>query len=212
MKRVGNAMATPPSIKGRIFGVAVEDVNKLLASGELARTDLARWLRPDDLAYLTKTIGAADWYDVAAYARILLLLRDVEGYGSNDYLRGRGIATAQRLLEAGLYSQMEYLSRAQVAREKDPEKRSAAFGRDLKLLTTLSASILSFTKWESRSDPEHAGRYRIDVSGAQDYPEALGFTSEGFLNGMARQHAAADLWRWQRASPELVVFRMTRAA
>jgi hypothetical protein len=205
-------MAVPPSIKGRIFGVAVEDANKLLASGELVRAELPRWLQPDDLPFLTKTIGAADWYDVACYARFLVLLRDVEGYGSNDYLKGRGKQTADRLLDAGLYSQMEYLSRAQVGRETDPEKRSAAFGRDLKLLTTLSASILSFTQWSSKPDPSNPGRYVIEVTGAEAYPEALGHTSEGFLNGMAHRHGGADLWKWSRARPDLILFKMVRAA
>jgi hypothetical protein len=205
-------VAVPPSIKGRIFGVAVEDVNKLLAQAEVARADLPRWLQPDDLAYLTRAIGPADWCPVAAYARFLTLLRDVEGWGSNDYLRDRGRQTAKRLLEGGLYSQMEYLSRTQAGRETDPEKRAAAFGRDLKLLTTLSASILSFTQWTSRSDPDQPGRYRIDVTGATDYPEALVYSSEGFLNGMAQAHGKSDLWRWERARPELLVFRMIRAA
>src|SRR5687767_8601395 len=106
-ERAGQAMATPPSIKGRIFGVAIEDVNKLLAAGEISPADLSRWLRAEDVALLGQTIAAASWYDIQSYARILVLLRDVEGYGSNDYLRERGAKSAARLLEAGLYNQME---------------------------------------------------------------------------------------------------------
>jgi hypothetical protein len=203
-------MAVPPSIKGRVFGVAVEDVNKLLASAELSRDDLARWLRPEDVELLGAVIAQGDWYDIQSYARILALLRDVEGYGSNDYLRGRGKQTADRLIEAGLYSQMEYLSRTQVERENDPEKRSAAFGRDLKLLTTLSASILNFSHWSSRVDPEQKERWLVEVSGAQDFPDALGFSSEGFMNGMARRHHATDLWKWKRLRPDVVIFKMVR--
>lgn len=204
-------MTQPPSIKGRIFGPAVEDVNKLLARGDLAAEELGRWLEPGDLPLLGQAISATEWYDVRSYVRLAALLRDVEGHGSNDYLRERGVRSAERLLEAGLYSQLEYLGRVQVARESDPQKRFLAFGRDLKLLTTLSASILSFSRWNSLVDPEQKDRYLIEVSDAKDFPDVLGFTSEGFVNGMARQHGAADLWRWERARPDLVLLRMVRS-
>lgn len=203
-------MTQPPAIKGRIFATAVEDVTKLLAAGELRREELPRWLQPEDLAALEQPVVATEWYAIQTYARVCTLLRDVVGGGSDDYLRERGKRSAERLLEAGLYAQLEYLSRAQVAKETDPHARFLAFGRDLKLLTTISSSILSFSRWESKPDPEVAERYRIEVSEARDFPDVLGFTSEGFVNRMAMQHGDSDLWRWERAAPALVVFRMIR--
>jgi hypothetical protein len=204
-------MSAPPSIKGRIFGPAVEDVQKLLDQGELRRDELARWLQPGDVALLAKPIDPTAWYDIRSYARILDLLRDELGNGSSDYLRERGSRSAERLLEAGLYQQLEYLKRTQVERAGDPRERYLAFGRDLKLLTTLSASILNFSRWEAKPDPERADRYVIEVSEAQDVPDNLGWTSEGFVNGMARQHGGSDLWRWKRERADLIVFRMIRA-
>jgi hypothetical protein len=204
-------MAQPPSIKGRIFGTAVEDLKKLLAAGELRRDELARWLEPGDLPILDQAIVATEWYSIRTYARVCTLLRDVVGGGNDDYLRQRGASSAQKLLEAGLYAQLEYLKRAQVAKETEPVARYQALGRDLKLLTTISASILSFSRWESKPDPAVPQRYLIEVSEARDFPDALGFTSEGFVNRMAKQHGESDLWRWQRARPDLVVFRMVRA-
>jgi hypothetical protein len=204
-------MAQPPSIKGRIFATAVEDLTKLVSSGELRREELTRWLEPGDLPLLDQPVAATEWYSIQTYARVCTLLRDVVGNGSNDYLRQRGERSAHKLLEAGLYAQLEYLKRAQVAKETDPLARHQAFGRDLKLLTTISASILSFSHWESKPDPAEPLRYVIEVSEARDFPEALGYTSEGFVNGMAKQHGDTDLWRWKRASPELVVFKMIRA-
>jgi hypothetical protein len=139
------------------------------------------------------------------------LLRDTEGGGSNEYLRERGRQTARRLLEAGLYQQLEYLHATQLKRAKDPRARFEAFGRDLRLLNTLSASILNFSKWESKPDPERQDRYVIEVSEARDFPEVLCWRSDGFVNEMATEHGEPDLWRWERAAPALVVFRMVRS-
>jgi hypothetical protein len=198
-----------PSIKGSVFAAVVEDVQKLLASGALARTEAARWLRSEDLALLGQTIVVSNWYDIRTYTRMNELLRDVAGNGDSEYLRERGRETARRLLEAGLYAQLEYLQRAEVSRATDPQARFEAFGRDLRLLSTISGSILSFSRWTPR--PEEDGRrYRIEVSEALDFPEVLCWRSDGFVNEMARHHGDSDLWRWERPSAELVIFRMAR--
>jgi hypothetical protein len=204
-------MSGQPSIKGSVFASIVEDVKKLLACGGVAQGELARWLRAEDIRLLGQTIGAASWYDIRSYTRMNELLRDVEGGGSNDYLRERGRLTARRLLDAGFYQQLEYLQRAEVARTTGEKARFEAFGRDLRKLTTLSSSILNFSRWTSKPDPERAGYYVIDVSEARDYPEVLAWRSDGFVNGMANQRGDGDLWRWERASADRIVFRMLRA-
>jgi hypothetical protein len=202
-------MTSTPSIKGSVFAGVVEDVKKLLTTGQLSKTDAARWLQSDDLPLLDQNILVSHWYDLRSYTRMTELLREVEGDGSNDYLRQRGRKTARRLLEAGLYAQFEYLQRAEVAKETDAQARFEAFGRDLRLLTTISGSILNFSRWAAK--PEQGKRlYRIEVTEARDIPEVLCWTSDGFVNGMVIHHAGGDLWRWERPSPDLVVFRMHR--
>ena len=203
-------MEKRPSIKGRVFGPALEDVQKLLADGQLTAKELGRWLKPDDVALLGRPVDATDWYDIRLYAGVLSLLRDVVGRGSNAYLRQRGSHTAERLLEAGLYQQLEYLKRMELNQLPDPRERHRAYGRDLRLLTTISASILNFAHWEPKPDPDFEHRYQIEVSDAADFPEELGWTSEGFVNRMARQHGQADLFRWERVRADLIVFRMIR--
>jgi hypothetical protein len=203
-------MASLPSIKGSVFAGVVEDVNKLLARGGLSRADAARWLEPSDFAHLEDEIAIARWYDIRAYTRMNELLREVEGAGSHEYLRERGRQTARRLLEGGLYAQLEYLNRAAVARATGSAARFEAFGRDLRLLTSMSASILNFSRWTSKPDDALPGRYRIEVSEADDFPEVLCWRSDGFVNEMATQHGDADLWGWDRPRSDLVVFRMLR--
>jgi len=203
-------MSSVPSIKGSVFSGVVEDVNKLLQSGLASRREATRWLQPEDIALLDKPVVITRWYDIRIYTRMNELLRDVEGGGSNQYLRTLGRQTANRLLEAGLYSQLEYLSRTEVSKVGDGPARFAAFGRDLRLLTTISASILNFSRWTSRPDPEQANRYLIEVTDARDFPEVLAWRSDGFVNQMARVHGDDDLWSWSRVGADQIVFRMVR--
>lgn len=207
-----DVMADPeagPSIKGSVFSTVVEDVNAALAAAG-REIDLGRWLEPQDVGLLEQKIVVARWYDIQAYARMNQLLRDVAGGGRNDYLRDRGRHTARRLLEGGLYAQLEYAQRAEVM-NAEPEVRHQAFGRDLRLLTTISASLLNFSRWAARPDPEHERRYLIEVSDAEAFPEVLCWRSDGFVNEMATQHGDADIWTWDRPSHERVVFRMVRS-
>jgi hypothetical protein len=203
-------MTPVPSIKGSVFAGVVECVNKLIDAGELGRADLPKWLESGDLALLEASLSISSWYDVRAYDRMNRLLLEVAGEGSPEYLREQGRQTARRLLDAGLYAQLEYLNRTRVAVEREPRARYEAFGRDLRLLTSLSAGILNFTRWTSRPDPEHADRYRIDVTDAADMPESLCWRSDGFINGMAAVHGGRDLWTWARPTRDRVEFRMVR--
>jgi len=203
-------MAAVPSVKGSLIAASVEDVKKLVQAGTLSQAELERRLEPGDLEVLSQGVSLMGWYDIRIYARMLELLKDIEGGGSNDYLRRRGTQTAERLLHAGLYQQLEYLNRTQLANTADSLDRFLAFGRDLRLLTTLSGSIYNFTRWESQIDPEIRNRYKIRVSDAKAFPDNMGWAAEGFINRMAKQHGQPDLWRWQRAAPDLIVFCMIR--
>jgi hypothetical protein len=202
---------TTPSIKGSIFANVVEDVNKVVASGELRKEELARWLGAAEVGLLDAKILVSNWYDIRSYDRMNALLRDVVGNGSNEYLRERGRETARKLGAAGIYAQLEYLSRTEVSRAAGAA-RFEAFGRDLRKLTTLSASILNFSVWTPKPDPQHADRYVIEVTDARDFPDTLAWRSDGFVNGMSAKHSRGDLWCWERPSQDRVLFRMVRSA
>jgi len=203
-------MAPVPSIKGSVFAGLVADVRKLVTGGKLSADELPRWLEPPDMDLLEQEIGLSEWYDITIYQRMSELLRDVEGRGSNEYLRELGRLTARRLLESGLYQQLEYLHRTALAKATDERARFEAFGRDLRLLTTLSGSILNFSRWTSKPDSKEAGRYVIEVTEARAFPEVLCWRSDGLINEMATQHGEPDLWRWERPKTDLVLFRMVR--
>lgn len=205
-------MSAQPSIKGSVFAGLVEDVNKLVTRGGISRAELARRLPAEDILLLGQAIATASWYDVRAYMRMNELLRDVEGGGRNAYLVERGRQTARRLLEAGFYAQLEYLHRTEVGRTEGARARFEAFGRDLRKLTTLSASILNFSRWTPKPDAHREGCYRIEVSEAKDFPDVLAWRSEGLMNEMANHHGDSDLWCWERVAADRIIFRMLHPA
>ncbi len=204
-------MPVAPSVKGAVFSLAVEEVSKLVSAGRISEDELERRLEPGDLGILAGPVQGTLWYDIRVYARLVELLRDVDGGGSDDYLRRRGARSAERLIHAGVYQQLEYLNRLQVAKAQDPEERFLAFGRDLRLLTTLSASVYNFMRWEPRPDPDHPGRHRIDVIEAGPLPTIFDPHIEGFVNRMTVQGGEPDLWRARRARPDHLLFEMTRS-
>ena len=203
-------MAVVPSIKGSVFVNLVEDIQKLLAGGQLDRAQLSRWLKPADVAILDAPVLAHEWYDVRVYARLADLLRDVEGGGKNEYHVKRGARSARRLLDGGLYGQLEYMQKASFGRKSDPDERHAAFGRDLARTTTLSSAILNFGRWEVKPDPKHPRRWVMEITGARDYPDALAWASLGFTNELASEHDREDFWVWERPDRDRIVFRMAR--
>ena len=203
-------MATVPSIKGSVFTGVVEDTRKLLESSGASERDARHWLEPEDFALLEQPISVSSWYDIRSYTRMCELLREIAGHGSNAYLRQLGRQTARRLIAGGIYAQMEYLSRVEVLRKQDGPARVAAFGRDLRILNTMSATILNFSRWTHRPDTEHPNRWFIEITEARDFPEVLAWRSDGFVNEMASRHSGEDLWTWSRIAPDHIRFRMIR--
>jgi hypothetical protein len=138
-------------------------------------------------------------------------LKEVEGDGEDEYLRQRGARSAELLLEAGFYQQMEYLNRTQAAQQKDPEARFQAFGRDLRLLITVHGSLINFGRSAVKVDPHFPDRYVLGYEDVAAYPLALCWTTDGFVNRMAKQHGQPDLWDWTRPDRESLCFRMKRS-
>ena len=203
-------MAQKPCIKGTAITSLVEDMRKLLSDGKISQRDIESRLTAEDLALLEETVTTSSWYDIHSYRRLTELLRDIEGEGRDEYVRERGRARGQKLIEGGLYQQMEYLGRSRVRRAMDPKARFEAYGKDLKLLVTLSQSLLNFSTWTVVPDPDHGDRYRIEVRDAADFPDVLGWASEGVIDAMAEVHGLSGLWRWERIAPDFVVYRMLR--
>jgi len=203
-------MAARAGIKGSVFAGHAEILKKGLADGSVRQSHAERVLRPDELALVTGPLIDARFYDIDLYGRMMDLLRDELGEGDDQYLIDAGRRTAERLLASGIHQQFDYLKRTQHKDRDDARERSEAFGRDLRLLATITRSILNFAKSDIVPDPDHALRWMIKHTEAAPYPEALCWTSQGFSNRMAEEHGDVDLWYWERPEPDVVIFRMRK--
>jgi hypothetical protein len=197
-----------PGIKGSVFVKSVEDVNKLLDQGDISADELARRLPEADRDLLQQSINLATWYDIEAYDRIVRLLLDVEGGGNTNYLVERGRATAERLMEGGLYQQFEYLNRTTAVGQSDPEESFEAYGRDLRLLGSLSGSLLNFSKWTTEPDPDPPQRWMFRVTECASYPDTLAWTTMGVMNRMVEGAGSGISWTWKRVRRDEIIFRM----
>ena len=203
-------MSKIPSIKGSIVANHAEVLQKYLAKAQVPASELARRFQPGELELLAGPIEATRWYDVRMYKRLLEFLRDYPGEGDNQYLIDAGRRSAENLIRAGIHQQLEYLRRTQHQERIEPAERFAAFGRDLRLLSSITGSILNFSPVTVVQDPEYRYRWILRRSEAREFPDVLCWTTQGFSNRMAEEHGSPDLWYWERPEPDQVQYRMNR--
>jgi hypothetical protein len=203
-------MASIPSIKGSIVGSHAEVLRKHIETMGVDDRVLRESFEPGEIDLLCGPIEATRWYSIETYRRMMEFLRDHVGHGDNRYLIDAGRRSAENLIRAGIHQQFEYLRRTQHKERTDAHERFQAFGRDLRLLTTITGSILNFADSGVVVDPDTPTRWMIQHKSASAYPEILCWTSQGFCNRMAEEHGDPDLWYWERPQHDVVVFRMNR--
>ena len=203
-------MSVPPSIKGTAFANVVSELHELVAAGKVTREVLARRLDPNDLAIIDQPIQPSGWYEIRLYGELATLMEEVAG--GPDFSRQRGARSAEFLLKAGIYQQLEYVRTggARLERHSDAEGRFTAFGRDLRLITTFASSMHNHSRWEVKVDPEHTDRWMIEVTEASAFPDAFVRGNEGFINRMSAEAGLKDLWRGERPRGDVIRYRMTR--
>jgi len=203
-----------PSVKGSLFQGAIDDLARLRRVGRVSDEQIEARLAAEDLAFLETNVSAASWYPMDAYARMIQLLGDVEGTGKDSYFVERGRANARRLMKAGLYQQLAFLSRwGDSARGGDEEPALIAdYASKLRMVVSLASSIYNVGKWVVEPDPEHPGRVRIAVREASPYSEPMRLAIEGFYNECARvgREGPVELYISERPSRDVILLRMTR--
>jgi hypothetical protein len=199
-----------PSIKGSGISSLIEDVAKMRDDGRAPAALLEERLTPADRRLLDEPVNLAGWYDIHCYRRLAELVCEIEGR-REDLLRERGAAAAERLAAAGLYQQMETVTRMRDD-ELEGDDAFRAYGRLLRLIVTLSGSMLNFSRFTVEIDSEHEDRYCIHILEAEEFPDVLTYTTEGFINAMARMGSGRgrnDSWLLDRSDGQLR-YRMTR--
>ena len=119
---------TKPAIKGTLFSAVVDDLNRGVDSGAISHAEIETELSADELALLDEKINATSWYCIHSYHRMVGLLCRAEGGGLEDYWQQRGMRAADRMVDAGIYQQMDYIGRIQSSQERDPSARFRARG------------------------------------------------------------------------------------
>jgi hypothetical protein len=138
-----------PSLKGLAIAGLVADLNALESGGAATRDELAKHLDSDQLAVLDDFDGFR-WYPVPIYEALveaLVRLTGTADAGTSPWLRARGAAAAQRLLERGLYQQLNSLT------ETDSWTTENQISR-VRMIASLQGSLLNFTVWKVDTDPD----------------------------------------------------------
>jgi hypothetical protein len=203
-------MSEVPSIKGSVMAGHIHTLLKLRDGGQISKQYLERALSNETLTMLDHPIQASAWYDIRSYTQIMELLRDVAGGGDNEYFCKAGAASAERLLQMGFYQQLEYLKRMRLGDSgADPYERFVAYGHDLRMIATITSSLVNFGPMTVKRDPEHEDRYLTEIVDAENYPDVLGWATQGFGNRLAIEYGAPGLWKYERPQRNLVLHRMT---
>ena len=187
-----------PSIKGSVFQTVVESVVKLMDQGVLDRADVERKLPGTVYDLLSETIGPAMWYPVEAYRELTDLLTEAEGNGDDQYMFNRGAASAERLIEGGLYQQVTFADE-QGGNARDRLESVA------RLIVTIAPSMFNFTKWSIEINPDDRSGFTIRVVEAEDLPECLRLSSAGFAHTLAERALGKIAQNCERVSASVIV-------
>lgn len=205
-----------PMIKGSIFGPVAAEIVRLRDEGRLSEEELAAALEAPDLGLLEEKHLEASWYPIPSYARFLDLLCRCEGAGDPAWYEERGAVSARRLMDGGLYSQLDLLGEFDSDRLLQDsaclERALAAYKSKLSLVVSMAGSIYNVGRWRITPDADHEERLCLEIQEAEDYTEGMVLAIQGFLNECAhsvREHLTR-LYEVERPGPDLVRFRMQR--
>ncbi len=203
-----------PSIKGSIFGSVVDEIQALREQGRIDDATLDVNLEPADMELLDQKILTADWYPIASYARYLELLVQIEGGGNDRYLEERGGRSAQRLVDAGLYTQLDLLGGlAQSSDREGPDARERALAEyrsKLTVVLSMAGSIYNVGRWTVIQDPQNSDRIAIQIEQAESYSDGMVRAIVGFLEACARlvSDQIDRLYRIERPARDRIVLYM----
>jgi hypothetical protein len=205
-----------PSIKGTIFGPVAEEIQALRESGRISDDELAACLEAKDIELLEEKALVASWYPIDTYARYLDLLCKKEGGDDPHYFETRGSMSARRLMDAGLYSQLDLLGSIADEPERagsDAEERAMrAYRSKLSVVLSLAGSIYNCGRWKALPDDEHPGRAVIEIREAEAYSDGMAGAIVGFLDECARavNRKSRKLYAFERPSRDRILIRMLR--
>jgi hypothetical protein len=188
----------PATIKGVAFQSVAADVNRLRKSGAITESDLRAALKSDEIKYVDEPVVPGLWYPLAAYGRLLDLLRRKEGGDRADYLIERGARAAERMMSEGAYR--DFLSSA----SRWGERAGQA-------MVQLAKALYGGTRWSaSYSGEEHSAQVVVDD--AAEFPDSARYAAQGFVKVLFTRIEGAEV-QISSASPkkDRIVYSIRRA-
>jgi hypothetical protein len=194
-----------PAIKGSGIESLVADIARYLEEKEANPEEIEARLDCDDIALLREKVIASRWYPMEQYERLCGALYELAGGGASveEFQYERGVAAAERLIQSGIYLQLDY--------SNDEKTTSEALLHDVKLRASLIGAMLNCGTAHAEYDPDEPGSIRIEIREASGIPDLLACTIAGFI-GRCGEHIRGEgmEWRVERIEPD--VLRYTRGA
>jgi hypothetical protein len=195
-----------PAIKGSAVTALVEDVARCIEEGRVSLEEVEARLEPEDVALLEEKISPAKWYPIDQYRRLTDLLFEITGDGRDfeTYLKERGAAAAERLMQSGLYQQLDYSTKQADANSEQTSREQLR--RETRLRLSLIAGIVNRGTPHTSPDPDRPDQLRIELRDASELPDCLGHTIAGFIERCARERRAAGVWHMSRIGADVMRF------
>jgi hypothetical protein len=191
-----------PSVKGSLVLGAVVTVRRHRDQGRVSADQLSARLSGAALELIDRKVDIGRWYPIGPFCELLEVDWEVGGQRNPDYMRQEGERAANRLFDSGIYQQLHYAERAGSVQTREAVLRQA------KLITSITANLYNFLRFEVRMDPERPDQLEILYDNAAPFSEALRLTTEGFMNQINARQGSQRRWTSQRVRPELVAFRL----
>jgi hypothetical protein len=191
-----------PSIKGSAIVSLVEDLRRCIDESRVTFEEVEARLLAEDVALLDTKISPSRWYPVEQYLRLTEMLYQVEGRGLDQaaFQRRRGAGAAERLIQSGIYQQLDY---SEVDRGGSPED----LRREIKLRLSLISSMINRGTPHTEFDPDQPARVRIELRDAREVPDLLAHAIAGFLGKCAETRSSKPgSWRAERVAPDVLQF------
>jgi hypothetical protein len=200
-----------PQTKGLLLVSVVADIRRMVDEGRIARDDLEGELRPDVLKLVDGEVSPVSWYDSDVYPQLVgLLMRfDGKGPGDLDYVRERGERAGEKLVESGLYQQMDYMKR-RVAERKSQGYGRREFEKSMRMIVSMPSTLMKGGTWSVQQDPDHEDRVMIVVDDVTGLSEESAVATQGILSGVSHAGGSGFRFLYERPRPSRILYRMDR--
>jgi hypothetical protein len=199
-------MPAEPSIKGAAIAKLIEDVQVCLSRSEADRGRLEAKLSPETVRMLEGKVEIGKWYPVGMYNELTELIWQEEGEGRADYLRQRGEKMMKRLMEAGLYQQLQFIERVEGGLQEKITPDDIQ--RTCRLIGSVTGAIRNFGKDTWVWDPDNPGCIIHHLRDAFHFSEMLRLVSEGSENFVVQTICSgAPRVTSARVAPDYIIYR-----